>query len=266
VHSFILVPYHGWRINHRTHHSNHGHVERDESWYPVTESLYKAPSVSIFELDFWRKFARLQFPLQLLVFPGYLWTRGPGKRGSHYVPSSDLFDASEWLDVTTSTSCWLTMASILVWASSTYGFLWMLKLYFVPYLIGVVWLDFVTYLHHHGYEKKVPWYRGQEWSYMRGGLSTIDSAYSLFNKVHHDILKIRRNLHSAYSILEQQRQVRSEVYRNSVQKMSPDLAFLKVPGRNQQRPTRMLEAHALSLHNIHPLCQHIQKKVADTVI
>jgi fatty acid desaturase len=40
VHSSILVPYHGWRISHRTHHSNHGHVENDESWHPVTKSIY----------------------------------------------------------------------------------------------------------------------------------------------------------------------------------------------------------------------------------
>lgn len=30
----------GWRISHRTHHGNHGHVENDESWYPMTESQY----------------------------------------------------------------------------------------------------------------------------------------------------------------------------------------------------------------------------------
>ena len=41
VHSSILVPYHGWRISHRTHHANHGHVENDESWYPTTEKLYE---------------------------------------------------------------------------------------------------------------------------------------------------------------------------------------------------------------------------------
>ena len=41
VHSSILVPYHGWRISHRTHHSNHGHVENDESWHPVTKSIYE---------------------------------------------------------------------------------------------------------------------------------------------------------------------------------------------------------------------------------
>lgn len=34
------VPYHGWRVSHRTHHANHGHVENDESWHPVTKKLY----------------------------------------------------------------------------------------------------------------------------------------------------------------------------------------------------------------------------------
>lgn len=40
THSSILVPYHGWRISHRTHHQNHGHVENDESWHPVSKNLY----------------------------------------------------------------------------------------------------------------------------------------------------------------------------------------------------------------------------------
>ena len=50
VHSSILVPYHGWRISHRKHHTNHGHVENDESWHPMTRSMYeedvRAPSQS----------------------------------------------------------------------------------------------------------------------------------------------------------------------------------------------------------------------------
>ena len=33
-HTPILVPYHGWRISHRTHHKNTGSIENDESWYP----------------------------------------------------------------------------------------------------------------------------------------------------------------------------------------------------------------------------------------
>ena len=32
-----------------------------------------------------------------------------------------------------------------------------------------------------------PCLRVQEWNYMRGGLSTIDRDYGIFNKIHHDI-------------------------------------------------------------------------------
>jgi omega-3 fatty acid desaturase (delta-15 desaturase) len=183
VHSFILVPYHGWRISHRTHHANHGHVEKDESWYPMTESFYYSNNI----IDFLTRFGRSQFPLPLFSYPAYLWVRSPGKTGTHYLPTSDLFDRSEWSLVTISTACWLAMVAILTSAGNHFGFLWLLKLYLVPYVVNCVWLSTVTYLHHHGYQTKVPWYRGQEWSYMRGGLSTIDRDYGWFNKVHHDI-------------------------------------------------------------------------------
>ncbi|XWS43856.1 hypothetical protein CRYUN_Cryun16bG0140300 [Craigia yunnanensis] len=50
-----------------------------------------------------------------------------------------------------------------------------------------MWLDFVTYLHHHGHEEKLPWYRGKEWSYLRGGLRTLDRDYEWINNIHLDI-------------------------------------------------------------------------------
>lgn len=61
----------------------------------------------------------------------------------------------------TSTTCWAAMLAGLVALSFAVGPMWILKLYVVPYWVNVVWLDAVTYLHHHGYEKKVPWYRGE---------------------------------------------------------------------------------------------------------
>lgn len=36
--------------------------------------------------------------------------------------------------------------------------------FYLPFIctqVFVVWLDAVTYLHHHGHNEKVPWYRGQ---------------------------------------------------------------------------------------------------------
>lgn len=69
AHSSILVPYHGWRISHRTHHQNHGHVENDESWHPVSKHLYDKMVRSPFRHSFQQKqFANL-----------FLGTWGPNK-------------------------------------------------------------------------------------------------------------------------------------------------------------------------------------------
>ncbi|KAL1535532.1 Omega-3 fatty acid desaturase, chloroplastic [Salvia divinorum] len=180
LHSSILVPYHGWRISHRTHHQNHGHVENDESWHPLSEKVYK-------QLDFVTKKLRFTLPFPMLAYPFYLWGRSPGKKGSHFHPDSDLFVPNERKDVITSTVCWTAMAAILAGLSFVMGPLQLLKLYGIPYFGFVAWLDLVTYLHHHGHEDKLPWYRGKEWSYLRGGLTTLDRDYGWINNIHHDI-------------------------------------------------------------------------------
>ncbi|KAJ0233774.1 Temperature-sensitive sn-2 acyl-lipid omega-3 desaturase [Hirschfeldia incana] len=180
LHSSILVPYHGWRISHRTHHQNHGHVENDESWHPLPESLYK-------KLEKTTQIFRFMLPFPMLAYPFYLWGRSPGKNGSHFDPQSDLFLPKEKKDVVTSTACWTVMAALLVCLNFVMGPIQMLKLYVIPYWIFVMWLDFVNYLHHHGHEDKLPWYRGKEWSYLRGGLTTLDRDYGWINNIHHDI-------------------------------------------------------------------------------
>nr|AVZ47050.1 delta-15 fatty acid desaturase [Paeonia suffruticosa]AXF74721.1 omega-3 fatty acid desaturase [Paeonia ostii]AZB49550.1 fatty acid desaturase 8-1 [Paeonia ostii]QBQ82062.1 omega-3 fatty acid desaturase [Paeonia ostii]UXG17980.1 omega-3 fatty acid desaturase 3 [Paeonia ostii] len=180
LHSAILVPYHGWRISHRTHHQNHGHVDNDESWVPLTEKVYM-------EMDIFSRFMRYTVPFPIFAYPFYLFARSPGKKGSHFSPYSDLFSTAEKMDVITSTVCWLLMVALLACLCFVVGLCSMLKIYGVPYLIFVMWLDSVTYLHHHGYDEKTPWYRGKEWSYLRGGLTTIDRDYGWFNNIHHDI-------------------------------------------------------------------------------
>ncbi|CAI5965280.1 unnamed protein product [Closterium sp. NIES-65] len=82
------------------------------------------------------------------------------KKGSHFDPKCDLFTEAEYNDVVTSATWWWGMVALLAALSVTFGPLVMFKLYFMPY-----------------------W----EWSYLRGGLSTIDRDYGMFNKIHHDI-------------------------------------------------------------------------------
>ncbi|MUG96788.1 fatty acid desaturase [Scytonema sp. UIC 10036] len=175
-HTPILVPYHGWRISHRTHHLNTAHLDNDESWYPVSESQYKA-------MPWEQKIGR--YYLFLLAYPVYLFKRSPNKEGSHFSPNSPLFKPSEKWDVITSTVLWTCMVGLLGFLTYQWGWMWLLKYYVGPYLVFVMWLDLVTFLHHT--EPDIPWYREEEWTFLKGALSTIDRDYGFINHIHHDI-------------------------------------------------------------------------------
>jgi omega-3 fatty acid desaturase (delta-15 desaturase) len=176
AHTPILVPFHGWRISHRTHHNNTGNLDTDESWYPVRESHYD-------RMGWLEKFAR--FKLVLFLYPIYLFKRSPGKQGSHFLPSSPLFRPSEKWDIITSTVSWVAMVGLLGFLTYQWGWLWLLKYYLGPYLFFVMWLDLVTFLHHT--EPEIPWYPDKDWYFLKGALSTIDRDYGFINNIHHNI-------------------------------------------------------------------------------
>jgi acyl-lipid omega-3 desaturase len=176
THTFILVPYHGWRISHRTHHKNTGSLENDESWYPVSESQYD-------EMPLLQRIGR--FYVFLLAYPVYLFKRSPGKEGSHFSPSSPLFKPSEKWDIITSTTLWIGMVALLGLFTYQFGWMALLKYYAAPYIVFIIWLDMVTFLHHT--EPGIPWYRGEEWTFLKGAISSVDRDYGIFNHIHHDI-------------------------------------------------------------------------------
>lgn len=177
-HTPILVPFHGWRISHRTHHQNTGNLDTDESWYPVKESTYR-------QMLWYEKFLRFGLAL-LVVYPLYLFKRSPERQGgSHFHPGSPLFKPSEKWDVITSTVCWSLMVGLLGFLTYQWGFLWLLKYYLGPYVVFVIWLDLVTFLHHT--DPDIPWYRGEDWYFLKGALSTVDHDYGFVNNIHHNI-------------------------------------------------------------------------------
>ena len=67
------------------------------------------------------------------------------------------------MQIETSNKFLMGMWAVLAACTLALGPLAMLNLYAVPYWINVVWLDAVTYLHHHGPhdDEPVPWYRGK---------------------------------------------------------------------------------------------------------
>ncbi len=66
--------------------------------------------------------------------------------------------------VLTSNAFMIAMLGVLAYATYALGPLAVIGLYVIPYWINVVWLDVVTYLHHHGSHdptEQMPWYRGE---------------------------------------------------------------------------------------------------------
>lgn len=176
AHSPILVPYHGWRITHRHHHANTGNMETDESWVPVSQSEYK-------EMSWLSKLMRFQ--LLLLAYPLYLVVGSSGHNESHFLPSNRIFKPSEKNSIITSTICWSLMIVLLAGVGLQFGLWFLVKYYVMPYVIFVMWLDLVTYMHHTTPE--LPWYRNDSWFFLKGALSTIDHDYGLINNIHHNI-------------------------------------------------------------------------------
>ncbi|TGL58112.1 fatty acid desaturase [Leptospira ognonensis] len=176
AHTPLLVPFHGWKVSHRTHHNHTGDIDKDESWHPLTETQYKSLSPLA-------KIARYKF--FLIVFPLYLFVRSSGRDGSHFLPSSPLFPRGERKHAVTSLLWMIGMVCFLVWVTWQYGFLFFISYYFLPYTVFVVWLSLVTFLHHT--DVNIPWYRGKDWNYAKGALSTVDRSYGIFEPIHHNI-------------------------------------------------------------------------------
>jgi omega-3 fatty acid desaturase (delta-15 desaturase) len=176
AHTILFVPYHGWRISHHRHHLNTGHADNEEAWNPLTLVQYNDLRLSI---------KIIRFHLFFFAFPIYLCLRTIGKFGSHFLPSSSLFQPSERQQVLTSSICCATMALTLLTCGYFYGWGLVANLYVGPYLIFISYLDIVTYLHHTAPE--VPWYRHTKWSFLLGNLSTMDRHYGILEPIHHDI-------------------------------------------------------------------------------
>lgn len=174
LHSFLLVPYHSWRISHRNHHQHTGHVDKEEAWYPWTHSEYKNTRLR-------KKIPR--FYLFFFAFLFYLFWRSTRLNGSHFLPWSELFKPHERSLVIRSSLCCLATLSGLIFLSYLYGWAAIGKLYWGPYLIFIMYLDVVTILHHSSPE--VPWFRDSAWSFLKGNLSTVDHEYRFTHPLHH---------------------------------------------------------------------------------
>lgn len=214
VHSLLLVPYFSWKISHRRHHSNTGNIDRDEVFVPEvaphpgaappTAEARNAAVDEDGEVGQWMLFtarslyrtAYLAVRIVLMLtlgWPLYLAMNATGHKTypagvsvNHFSPSSPIFTSEkERRQVLLSDVALGVVFALFAYVSYTYGFVWFVKTYGIPYLITNAFLVLITFLQHT--DPALPHYSGDEWDWLRGALATIDRDYGYLNVLHHHI-------------------------------------------------------------------------------
>ncbi|CAL8468635.1 g8175 [Coccomyxa elongata] len=186
LHSCLLVPYYSWKHSHRRHHSNTGNCSKDEVFVPdlmpadhEEMSIRDLGPVRLLELLF----------VLTLGWPMYLFMNSSGRQyegwANHFSPYSPIYSPRERKEILISDLALGLAAAGLCWLGSTYGWLWLVKVYVVPYLWVNAWLVCITLLQHT--HPALPHYSDTEWDWLRGALSTVDRSYGPLDIVFHHI-------------------------------------------------------------------------------
>ncbi|KAF9128720.1 Fatty acid oxidation complex subunit alpha [Mortierella sp. 14UC] len=195
LHSFLLVPYHSWRISHSKHHKATGHMTRDQVFVPKTRTQVGLPAkeekaAAVIEedeavhLDEEPPIVTLFWMVVQFVFgwPAYLAVNASGQNygqwTSHFHTWSPIFEPRNFSDVIFSDLGVLITLGALVYASLQTSFLAVTKYYIVPYLFVNFWLVLITFLQHT--DPKLPHYRENVWNFQRGALCTVDRSFGKF--------------------------------------------------------------------------------------
>eukprot|EP00759_Apiculatamorpha_spiralis_P040288 PhF_6_TR38910/c0_g1_i1/m.58208/K10256/FAD2; omega-6 fatty acid desaturase / acyl-lipid omega-6 desaturase (Delta-12 desaturase) len=181
LHSFLLVPYHSWRLTHATHHKATNHVDIDTAFPP--DIGYVPPEnifASIFKIG---GYLTIGLPCYLL-FNTY-GQKYDGWWVNHFNPSAPMFQPRDKLNVIISDIGIAAVVFGIVYSSMKYGFCAVFCWYLAPYMVVNAWLVLITYLQHT--DTRIPKYNGDDFTFLRGGLGTIDRDYGICNKLFHHI-------------------------------------------------------------------------------
>jgi len=185
LHTFLLVPYHGWRISHSKHHHFTCDLGRDEVWVPPrdTDDMHESNDAH----PMWALVESLG--ILLVGWPIYLFTHAGGRkyptRANHFEPTSALFEDKDSLNVILSDIALVSWIGVLIYLSYTLSFITVVKYWGIPYLVVNFWLLVYTKLHHT--DASLPHYDSKKWTWMRGALATVDRNYGIWNFFHHNI-------------------------------------------------------------------------------
>ena len=207
MHQALLVPYFAWQYTHAKHHRRTNNTVDGESHVPNTrdevglgvncerESAYAVIHEAIGD----GPFGMLQvvahlvvgWPLYLmgLASTGRLGQDGKALEGGdvmdHYRPWSKMFPSKLRLKIAISTLGVVAAWVAIGFAAREYGAIPVTLWYIGPLMWNQAWLVLYTWLQHN--DPSVPQYGPDEWTWVRGALSTVDRPYGIFDFFHHKI-------------------------------------------------------------------------------
>ncbi|XP_047316729.1 delta(12) acyl-lipid conjugase (11E,13E-forming)-like [Impatiens glandulifera] len=186
LHSSQLIPFFSWKYSHRRHHANTGSIEHDEVF--PTKSKSELPWFAQTLVNPVTRLVTLVGSL-LVGWPLYLIFNMNGRVydrfASHYDPRSPIFNKRERLQIYISDAGVMLTSFILYKIAAEKGFVWLVCVYGVPYLILNAFIVTITFLQHT--HTTLPHYDTSEWNWLRGVLVTVDRDYGILNKVFHNI-------------------------------------------------------------------------------
>jgi acyl-lipid omega-3 desaturase len=179
LHTSILVPYTPWQVSHRHHHKNTCNIDRDEIFYPIRESA--EDDVSILS----KNYSGLGLGWFGYIFMGYF-----PRPMSHLNALSPMFRKHHVVGSVISVSAWFSAVAFLFAATNRSFLAWtsfstLAVYYLAPLFVFASWLVITTFLHHN--DSDTPWYGDEEWTYVKGNLSSIDRDYGWLHNVVHSI-------------------------------------------------------------------------------
>jgi len=173
LHTSILVPFESWRVTHRHHHKNTGHIDNDEIFFPLRED----------------KFMRsVKIAPWLLGFAWFYYLlRGHFPRNVfHLNPHDPLFVSYHSQNRVAASVMSMIAWSLFLWRMAViFGWATLGMVYLGPLVVFGSWLVVVTFLHHQ--EEHTPWFGDGTWDYVKGNLSSIDRSYWPFDDIIHNI-------------------------------------------------------------------------------
>ena len=211
IHSFLLVPYYSWQYTHKKHHKYTNHLLLGETHVPflkkeLLSTKYKnTPLILLLNLFFgWPAYLLFNKSGGRVDANNHLFSKSTSTSTnifnfSHFNPIAVIFPTKMYNFVIISDIGILVQFCILFVVDYIYGvgtsFIW----YGCPLLVTNMWLVIYTILQHT--DKKIPHYGSDEFTWLKGALSTIDRKYPYWiDEMHHHIGSTHILHHLSYRI------------------------------------------------------------------